>query len=154
MIHRIPKNSYMIRPINSSKVNRAADLVLEGLAERWGFLDPSKNPDLIDITASYAPGVFLVAISDDQIIGTGALLPEDEFTCRIVRMSVKKELRRQGIGSAILMELISIARKRRYRRVVLETTSTWEDAVKFYSNYGFDPKEKRKGDIYFELWIM
>ena len=83
-----------------------------------------------------------------------ALLPEDEFTCRIVRMSVKKELRRQGIGSAILMELISIARKRRYRRVVLETTSTWEDAVKFYSNYGFDPKEKRKGDIYFELWIM
>jgi ribosomal protein S18 acetylase RimI-like enzyme len=143
----------MIRPIDSGEVNRAADLVLENLAERWGFLDLFKNPDLIDITASYATGVFLVAILDDQIIGTGALLPEDEFTCRIVRMSVKKELRRQGVGSALLKELLSIARRRRYLRVVLETTATWEDAVKFYTRHGFDLIEERKGDVYFELWI-
>ncbi len=43
-------------------------------------------------------------------MGTGGLLPEDGETCRIVRMSVDRQQRRQGVGSAILVRLINQAR--------------------------------------------
>ncbi len=36
-------------------------LILAGLAEHWGELDLSKNPDLDDITSTYASGAFFVA---------------------------------------------------------------------------------------------
>jgi putative acetyltransferase len=119
------------------------------LVDHWGFLDEDKNPDLDDIAATYADGTFLVAWRDDEIIGTGAFIPRSEKQVEIVRMSVAKEMRRQGIGQQILSELCKIASEKGYEEVILETTETWQDVIDFYLDYGFEITHHLDGDVYF-----
>jgi GNAT superfamily N-acetyltransferase len=141
----------LIRPFHPEDQAAAKTLVIEGLAERWGFRDPCKNPDLDDIAASYAGGVFLVAVIGDRIVGTGAMVPRAEDTAEIRRMSVARPYRRQGIGGAILHRLLEAALSAGYRKLILETTSTWEDAVAFYRKHGFRRTHIREGDTFFAL---
>ena len=77
----------------------ARALILQGLAEHWGELDLSLNPDLNDIAASYAAGVFLCAWLEGNLVGTGAIVPEGEGVMRVARMSVQRERRRTGIAT-------------------------------------------------------
>jgi len=74
---------------------------LEGLGERWGSIDRSLNPDLNDIAASYRQHSFLVYEDNGNIIGVGALLIEHPVA-QLVRISVRKERRRLGIGGRVV----------------------------------------------------
>jgi len=129
----------------------ARKLILAGLAERWGTLDPCLNPDLDNLWASYREAIFIVAWQGEQLVGTGALIPEAEGTARVVRLSVATQARRQGVGRKILVELCQRARRRGYRRLVLETTRTWQDAVAFFKDFGFKPDRESDGDLHFWL---
>jgi GNAT superfamily N-acetyltransferase len=138
-----------IRPVQLHELAAARQLILEGLAEQWGFLDETRNPDLDDIPGYYAAGEFLVAQHAGRVVGTGALLPEGTDTGRIVRMSVDRAYRRQGIGRAILQALTAEARRRGYCRLVLETTATWTEAIAFYQAQGYRPVGEQLGDLHF-----
>ena len=63
-------------------------------------------------------------------IGTGRLLPEG----RIGRMAVVKAARDQGVGAAILRELLAVARERGFDEVEL---SAQTHALGFYERFGF-----------------
>jgi GNAT superfamily N-acetyltransferase len=141
----------LIRPFRYEDQAAARGLILDGLVEHWGFLDPSKNPDLDDIASTYAAGTFLVAWQGDELVGTGALVREAEGVARIVRMSVAVHVRRRGIGTLILEHLCGEAQAAGYAQIVLETTSTWEDAVAFYQRNGFRVIGSRDGDTHFVL---
>ncbi len=141
-------NNLKIRTFQPSDQQTAQQLILAGLAEHWGTLDPTLNPDLDDIAASYAAGTFLVAHIDGELVGTGAIVPENG-NGRIVRMSVAEEKRRQGIATVILNHLIQIAQENQYRQIVLETTSTWQDAISFYQRHGFTITHHADGDTHF-----
>jgi putative acetyltransferase len=127
------------------------DLILTGLTEHWGTLDPTKNPDLDDIAITYAGATFLVARNGDRIIGTGALVPRQNGEAEVVRMSVAADCRRQGVGRMILQELVCRARQAGCRRVVLETTGTWQEVIAFYLRFGFTITHYQSGDVYFAL---
>lgn len=139
----------LIRPFRPEDQAAARQLILADLEERWGKLDPSLNPDLEDIAASYAEGLFLVAFLGGRLVGTGAVLRrgEEAWVCR---MSVAAELRRRGLGRQILERLAEQARAWGCSFLRLETTATWRDAAAFYLSQGFQPVEERGGDIYFE----
>jgi putative acetyltransferase len=126
-------------------------LILGGLAEHWGTIDPNKNPDLNDIASAYAGATFLVARLEGRVVGTGALLPRLQHTAEIVRMSVAADLRRQGLGKRILSRLIEDARTTGYRQVILETTQTWSEVIQFYLDNGFRITHFEDGDVYFEM---
>jgi GNAT superfamily N-acetyltransferase len=113
-------------------------LILEGLEEHWGVLDPRLNPDLEDIAASYAEGTVLVARDVERIVGVGAIVPFAADEGEVKRMSVARGARRQGVGTALLLGLLADAKARGWRSVRLETTADWEDAVQFYGDFGFE----------------
>jgi GNAT superfamily N-acetyltransferase len=140
-----------IRNFELGDQKAARQLILGGLSEHWGMLDWSLNPDLNDIATAYADGIFLVAYWNDQLVGTGALIPDGPGVGRIVRMSVERSLRRQGIGRALLNALIERGRKACYSEIVLETTATWQDAVEFYKQCGFESVGFVDGDHHFRL---
>jgi GNAT superfamily N-acetyltransferase len=140
-----------ILPFQSEYQAEVKNLILAGLAEHWGTLDPTKNPDLHDITRTYANGIFLVAWQNNQIIGTGALLPKSNDTAEIVRMSVIPNMRRKGIGRKILQKLCERAKFEGYKRLVLETTETWHEVIEFYKQFGFQVTHYLDGDVYFAL---
>jgi GNAT superfamily N-acetyltransferase len=141
----------VIEPLTPADQPAARALILAGLEEHWGWLDLSLNPDLDDILTSYAPGVFLIAKLNDDLIGTGALIPEGDGVGRIVRMSVDKLHRRGGIGTRILRALLGEARTLGYTKIVLETTDTWDDAISFYLRNGFRITHRADGDVHFEI---
>ena len=143
-----------IKPFQPADQPAAKTLILDGLVDHWGFLDESLNPDLGDIAASYADGTFLVAWRDDEIIGTGAFKPHSAKQVEIVRMSVKNDLRRQGIGRLILDELCLRAVQAGYAEVILETTETWQDVIDFYLQYGFVITHYLDGDVYFRKELL
>jgi GNAT superfamily N-acetyltransferase len=144
-------NQLLIQHFHSADQSEVKDLILAGLAEHWGSLDPSCNPDLDDITTSYAGAVFLVARLDGHLVGTGALLPRSRETGEIVRMSVAKSHRRRGIGQQILIRLLFHAQQIGYEQVVLETTTAWQEVIGFYLNNGFRVTHYQDGDVYFCL---
>jgi GNAT superfamily N-acetyltransferase len=140
-----------IVPFRSEDQDAVQALILAGLEEHWGCLDESKNPDLRYISAFYAQGTFLVAWLEGEIVGTGAFMPRSGDAVEVVRMSVAKHLRRQGIGRQILCELCGRAYRRGYRRVVLQTTETWGGVIGFYKAFGFQITHYANGDVYFAL---
>ncbi len=152
-----------IRLFEPSDQAGASALVLAGLVEHWGFLDTSLNPDLKDISQSYAAGCFLVAEIDGQLVGTGAFLPTTENNpggpaspnqaFQVVRMTVDRRYRRRGIGRRILQTLLMEAQRRGADQVILETTSFWQDAVTFYLANGFSITGERDGDTYFKVLL-
>ena len=139
-----------IRPFEPREQSAARRLILAGLGDRWGFIDETLNPDIDDIEATYlrTGQVFVVAESDGELVGTGALVDEGAGTMRMVRISVHSERRRLGIGRALVEHLVAIARERGARRVVVETTRGWHDAIGLYLRCGFRQYDEDDADVH------
>ena len=129
----------LVRPFEARDQQAARLLIISGLGEHFGYIDESLNPDLDDILQSYvlAGDVFLVAYVEEMLVGTGALVSLEDGTSEMVRVSTHVEYRRRGIGTAIVTRLLSIARQRGDRRVILETRLDWNDAIHLYQGLGF-----------------
>jgi predicted GNAT family N-acyltransferase len=69
---------------------------------------------------------------DGVPIGCGRLLPDGH----IGRLAVLSDWRGQGVGAALLLHLVELARKRGHARVLLNAQT---HAVPFYARYGFEP---------------
>ena len=128
-------------------------LILEGLREHWGSVDPALNPDLDDLATTYAAGRVLVASDGAAVVGTGAVIRHDDTTAEIVRMSVVRTYRRTGLGRRLVEELVATARGWRMTRVVLETSAHWTDAVEFYGRCGFTQTHFESGDFGRDAWF-
>jgi putative acetyltransferase len=139
----------IIRPFQPQDQAACKALVLAGLVEHWLVLDPALNPDLNDIAASFHPGCFLTAWRGLELVGAGGFVPLGGGCAEISRMSVRRDQRGQGLGRRILAALEDEARQRGLRRVVLETTETWHEVVRFYLGAGFQVTHRLDGDVYF-----
>jgi putative acetyltransferase len=141
-----------IRPFAPGDQAAARALILAGLREHWGWLDPSLNPDLDDIAASYVrPGhVFLVAEIGQTLVGTGMLVIDGNVG-QIVRLSIAPQWRQCGIGQALVVTLLDAARARGLVRVWMETNDDWHDAIGLYRHCGFQEFDHREGCVFMAL---
>lgn len=142
-----------IRDFRSEDQAMVRTLVLAGLGDHFGTIDETMNPDLDDITAAYvATGArVVVAEFDGAIVGTGTLVEAQPGVGRLVRMSVARGQRGRGIGRSLVHCLLDEARARGWRRVLVETTDDWQDAIGLYRACGFQTEGFRDGDIHMHL---
>jgi GNAT superfamily N-acetyltransferase len=128
-----------IRSFEAGDQERARQLILEGLGEHFGYIDETLNPDLDDILHHYlgAGHVFVVACMGRELVGTGALISRGEGISEMVRISTRKTYRRRGIGQAIVISLVNVARQRGDRRIIVKTNASWHDAIHLYQRLGF-----------------
>ncbi|MFC4559014.1 GNAT family N-acetyltransferase [Virgibacillus kekensis] len=126
--------------VTEQQQDEAKALILEGFKERFGFIDPTLNPDLSNIYKHFnlEGNAFFVGFQMGQIICTGAIANETNNTARIERMSVKKDFRRQGIARAMLYHLEDYAKDIGYSKAILETNIKWPSAINLYQNNGYD----------------
>ena len=149
LVRESPISQVTVLPAHTTEYAAVRALIIQGLTRRWGKYDARFNPDLEHFADSYQQAVVLVAKIDDLIIGCGVLLKEADAVGRIVRMTVSADRQRTGLGRKILNALLAAAKSAGYREVLLETTSTWQSAVAFYTACGFLPGKVENGDQHF-----
>lgn len=142
-----------IREFRSTDQYVAKQLILEGLKEHFGRLDPTLNPDLNNIYQTYvqAGHYFVVAEIDEEIVGTAALVEESPLVGRIVRVTVSAQQRRSGVGRQLVEHLLENARAKVYQQVLVETNHDWFDAIHLYERCGFKEYHRDDESIYLSL---
>lgn len=149
-------NDIRIVNFDSAMQDVFRSLVLEGMAERWGTIDESLNPDLSDIEGHYGKDCVLVALHGAFVVGTGILLVRAEQG-EIVRMSIRPEYRRRGIATQLLAELVRLASSHGLNRIVVETNAKWKEARDLYEASGFTITHSAPGafgpETFYELRI-
>ncbi len=87
------------------------------------------------------PGVtFYTARVSGDLAAMGAIKHLDEAHGELKSMRAAPEWRGKGVGEAMLVHMLAVARARRYLRLSLETgrTEAFAPAVALYRKYGFD----------------
>ncbi|GKX64752.1 GNAT family N-acetyltransferase [Inconstantimicrobium mannanitabidum] len=132
-------NELIIKIVDKATERVAKELVIKGLTEHFGSYDATFNPDLESILKYYteAGELFFVALDNEKVVGAGALIKENHEVGRIVRMSVDKECRGQGIAKKIISSIEQAAKDKNYKQIVLETNNDWYDAIGLYKSCGY-----------------
>lgn len=148
--------SGVIRDFGPGDQTPVRELVLAGMRERWGdAYDPSANPDLDDLSATYVDrGAEVVVVEiDGTVVATGILQPQGDGRARILRLSVAQAHRRQGVGRQVVHELIRRARRRGMLELLVLTDTPWTSALALYRSCGFDQIGQDDTDTYFALTL-
>ena len=147
--------SFAVREMRPDEGHAVRSLILEGLGEHWGTIDPALNRDLDDLGTADGDRLVLVATDGRRLVGTGTVVRRDDRCAEIVRMSVARDHRRAGLGQLLIEELVAAAQGWGVERVVLETTAAWTEVVHFYERSGFTLTHFTDGpfgpDAWFEL---
>ena len=82
-------------------------------------------------------GLFLAALDDGRLIGTGAIRKLDEKIAELKRIWLLDEYQGQGIGFQLVARLFNFASAHGYQYIRLQTSPQQKRAVAFYKKFGF-----------------
>lgn len=100
--------------------------------------------------AKYPPdGIFLVALSDDELVGMQDIMPGFNSSEILGEVStfVGLDKRGQGVGSKISTVTFQAARQRGYKRLRAKIRSDNPGALRFYQHQGFQEVAKETAVI-------
>jgi len=120
--------------------NGAIDLILSiQNNEAKVNLTIEDQPDLLDIPECYLKrdGNFWLAIDNEEVVGTLALMKIDSDWCALKKFFVRADYRSQKVGLALYYRLLVFARQKGYRHIILDTPSVAVKSHVFYQLAGF-----------------
>lgn len=96
---------------------------------------------------------YLVAVSEkSEIVGyAGVFSPDLGLDADVLTLTVAESFRRQGIGRAMLQDLIAWAQERRAPAIFLEVREGNEEAAPLYLSEGFEEISRRSN--YYSLGV-
>ena len=108
------------------------------------FLLPLSPPEYqfqltVDEMADPSVTLFVARFNDNRAVGMGALKDHGDGLGEVKRMYALPDIRRQGIGGALLAHIEALARDKEMSRLVLETGAMTEmsDSWRLYERGGF-----------------
>jgi predicted GNAT family N-acyltransferase len=110
------------------------------------FIEEQHVPEEIELDADDARAVHALALERQRPVGCGRMLECGDYV-KIGRMAVSAERRGAGVGRRVLEFLLERARRRGFRRAVLDAQLHAEG---FYLKQGFTPV----GEVFEEAGIM
>lgn len=116
--------------------------------ERTGYLD-----DLDGHASVYGPGggAFLVLYEGEAVIGCGGLRRLGEKDAELVRLWLRRDRRKRGLGLMVFERLLREADALGYARIFLDTSHRCADAVRMFRRNGFAdcaPYKESLGEIF------
>lgn len=149
-----------IREIKPEEFDALGTLMVDVYAGLDGFPTPSEQPEYYDMLRHIGllnekPNTkVLVALSDNGEIlggvvyfsdmaqyGSGGTATKEKNASGIRLLAVRKDIRRGGVGKALTMECIHLAKKSGNRQVILHTTKSMQIAWGMYERLGFARSE-------------
>ncbi len=131
--------AYKIRTGSRRDINEVLRIFFAALAEH-GF-DPSPV-NLNEEVARFGSGVEptqddFVAVSGGKIVGFLVLLGRTSGCGELAKVFVAPSHRNRGVGTMLIDECIATARRRGYRKLVLETHVAFRAARRYYERHGW-----------------
>ena len=132
----------IIQVYNKKYQQQVIDLILDIQQNEFHVPVTIKDqPDLLNIENFYCNknGNFWVALEDDEVIGTIALIDIDNDQSCLRKMFVHKDHRgkEKGVGQLLLDALIDWCKEKNIKEVYLGTIDTMIAAHKFYVRNDF-----------------
>ena len=140
----LPPPRYALRPATDADEAAVRDVIFSVLREHGLTPSPEDtDADLFDIARHYHArgGCFdvLIEATGGKIVGTVGLHPDEPGTVELRKMYLLPEHRGCGCGRYLLEHALAEARRRGFRRIILETTGKLPKAVALYRHFGFQP---------------
>jgi putative acetyltransferase len=82
-------------------------------------------------------GQIFVALHDDYVIGTCAVIPHGVGEVELAKLTVAPEFQGQGIARRLVEHCITYAGEQAARRVMLVSNSQLQAALRLYESLGF-----------------
>lgn len=144
------RNTLVIRDFMKRDQEQVEQVILQGLGQYFGYIDDTINPDIKDIISNYVLDghIFRIVEVESKIIGTGAMLVEDNGVGRIVRISVIDDYRRLGVGRLVMEDLFQRAKEKGIKSIVLSTNLGWDSAIRLYESCGFEEYTRDDEEIH------
>jgi ribosomal protein S18 acetylase RimI-like enzyme len=107
--------------------------------EQYNLMEPSEEGQLADPQTHFVDcgGQIFVALHDDEVIGTCAIIPHGDDEFELAKLTVASEFRNQGIARRLVERCIGYLRERGVRRVMLLSNSQLRGAIRLYESFGF-----------------
>jgi putative acetyltransferase len=134
----------MVRKIEL-KDNQLIASIIRSCLEEFGANKPGtvyydKTTDHLFELFSTEKSVYFIAELNGQVFGGGGIFPSDgltEDTCELVKMYLKPEVRKMGLGAKIISNCIEFAGENGYKRIYLESMPELKRAISVYEKFGF-----------------
>lgn len=140
-------------PPNSRAARYCIGRYFQELAERFeGGFDPARSIPAPAEAVTPPHGYFVVAWLQGEPVGCGAIKCHVGYG-EIKRMWVAPSRRGLGIGRRILVRLEELARRRRLRRLQLETNKTLTEAHALYRSSGYREVSPFNAEPYAHHWF-
>jgi GNAT superfamily N-acetyltransferase len=99
------------------------------------------DDELATLPGSYAPptGRLLVALRDEDPVGSVALRRIDATSCEMKRLYVRPRARGEQLGRGLAERICADARDAGYARICLDTLPSMISAQRLYASLGFEP---------------
>lgn len=113
-------------------------------------LSIEEQPDLLDIYSCYEKngGEFWIAVEQDEVIGTIALMNKGNANSVLKKFFVRQDWRNKKIGLELYKKLLEYANNNNIKKILLDTPSVAKASHKFYEKAGF--KRIDKNELPFE----
>ena len=128
------KNKIIIRqPANEEELEAMFFLRWFVLRKPWNQPEGSEKDDLED------QAIPIIALMNDQIVGTARLQRNSEKIGQIRYMAVDTEYQRKGIGKSIILTLHQMAKTIGLKKIILDAR---ELSLGFYTKLGYKITKK------------
>jgi len=82
-------------------------------------------------------GFIFLAVCDGKVVGSAALIKEEEGVYELAKMAVTKEFRGRGISKLMIEQCLSKAAELNAHKVSLFSNHQLSTAISLYKKYGF-----------------
>jgi ribosomal protein S18 acetylase RimI-like enzyme len=159
-----PDNSFRIRSYMPQDLAACRHLYVEGMIG-GKLAENDTGLDIDDIEQAYMrpPGNHFwvaetTAITDGkagQVVGMIGVQHHEEGVGEIRRLRVRHDMRRQGIGSALVEQALKYCQENNYLKITLDTFMEREPAIRLFEKFRFKHSRSRnvagKDLMYFYL---
>ena len=97
--------------------------------------------------------VFFCLVDQEKVIGTVALKKVDDYTVELKAMYLDRNYRGKGLGIKLIDKAVDEARCLGYKCIVLDSMSSYKDALRLYEKTGFKMTERYNDNVYADVFM-
>lgn len=141
---------YEIREYNIKDKEQVVKLWVDVCIEEHGYKEWKEGIEELE-EEEYEK--ILVAVCDEQIVGTMAYKKVNDETVELKRVYLYPEHRGKGIAKKLYETMLDIIKTKKYNEILVETWENFQSGINFYYKNNFELKLKEAERYVFSLNI-